>query len=39
MYKLRYYWLNRKKKLKKEKERYSKDKAAKYYLENKEEIK
>ena len=34
-----YYWFNRKEILQKAKERYSKEKAAKYYLQNKEEIK
>ena len=34
-----YYWFNRKKILQKAKERYSKEKAAEYYLENKEAIK
>ena len=34
-----YYWLNRKEILQKAKERYSKEKAAEYYLENKEAIK
>ena len=34
-----YYWLNRKKILQKAKERFSKEKAAEYYLENKEAIK
>ena len=33
-----YYWFNRKE-MQKAKERYSKEKAAEYYLENKEEIK
>ena len=32
-----YYWFNRKEILQKEKQRYSKEKAAEYYLENKEE--
>ena len=32
-----YYWFNRKEILQKAKERYSKEKAAEYYLENKEE--
>ena len=31
-----YYWFNRKKKKKKAKERYSKEKADDYYLQNKE---
>ena len=34
-----YYWLNRKEILQKAKERYSKEKAAVYYFENKEAIK
>ena len=34
-----YYWFNRKEILQKAKERYSKEKAAEYYLENKEAIK
>ena len=34
-----YYWFNRKGILQKAKERYSKEKAAEYYLQNKEEIK
>ena len=34
-----YYWFNRKQILQKAKERYSKEKAAEYYLENKEAIK
>ena len=34
-----YYWFNRKEILQKAKERYSKEKAAEYYLENKETIK
>ena len=34
-----YYWFNRKEILQKAKERYSKEKAAEYYLENKEVIK
>ena len=33
------YWFNRKEILQKAKERYSKEKAAEYYLQNKEEIK
>ena len=37
--KLSYYWLNRKEIVEKAKERYSKEKAAEYYLENKEAIK
>ena len=32
-----YYWFNRKEILQKAKQRYSKEKAAEYYLENKEE--
>ena len=31
-----YYWINRKEILQKAKERYSKEKTAQYYLENKE---
>ena len=34
-----YYWFNRKEILQKAKERYSKEKAAEYYLENNEAIK
>ena len=34
-----YYWFNRKKILQKAKERYFKEKAAQYYLQNKEVIK
>ena len=34
-----YYWFNRQEILQKAKERYSKEKAAEYYLENKEAIK
>ena len=34
-----YYWFNRKEIWQKAKERYSKEKTAKYYLENKEAIK
>ena len=34
-----YYWFNRKEILQKAKERYSKEKAAEYYLKNKELIK
>ena len=34
-----YYWFNRQAILQKAKERYSKERAAKYYLENKEVIK
>ena len=34
-----YYWFNREEVLKKAKERYSKKKAAEYYLKNKEAIK
>ena len=33
-----YYWFNRKEILQKAKERYSKEKAAEYYLQNKEAI-
>ena len=36
---MRYYWFNRKDNLQKAKERYSKEKAAEYCLENKEAIK
>ena len=34
-----YYWLNRQEILQKAKERYSKEKAAEYYLKNKDAIK
>ena len=34
-----YYWFNRKEILQKAKERYSKEKAAEYYLKNKKAIK
>ena len=34
-----HYWFNRQEILQKAKERYSKEKAAKYYLQNKEAIK
>ena len=34
-----YYWFNRKKILQEAKERYAKEKAAEYYLQNKEAIK
>ena len=34
-----YYWCNRQEILRKAKERYSKEKAAEYYLQNKEVIK
>ena len=34
-----YYWFNRQKILQKAKEKYSKEKAAEYYLQNKEAIK
>ena len=34
-----YYWFNRKEILLKAEEKYSKEKAAEYYLQNKEEIK
>ena len=34
-----YYWFNRHEILQKSKERYSKEKAAKYYAQNKEAIK
>ena len=37
--KMSYYWFNRKEILQKAKERYSKEKAAEYYLQNKEAIK
>ena len=36
---MNYYWFNKKEILQKSKERYSKEKAAEYYLENKEAIK
>ena len=36
---MNYYWFNRQEILQKAKERYSKEKAAKYYLQNKEVIK
>ena len=36
---MRYYWCNRQKILQKAKERYSKEKAAEYYKQNKEVIK
>ena len=36
---MNYYWFNRQEVLQKEKERYSKEKAAEYYLQNKEAIK
>ena len=36
---MRYYWFNRQEILQKVKERYSKEKAAEYYLKNKEAIK
>ena len=36
---MRYYWLNREDILQKAKESYSKEKAAEYYLKNKESIK
>ena len=36
---MNYYWRNRKKILQKAKERYSKEKAAEYYQQNKEVIK
>ena len=36
---MRNYWFNRKEILQKAKERYSKEKAAEYYLQNKEAIK
>ena len=36
---MNYYWFNQQEVLQKAKERYSKDKAAKYYLQNKEAIK
>ena len=34
-----YYWFNRQENLQKAKERYSKEKAAEYYMQNKEVIK
>ena len=37
--KMSYYWFNRQEILQKAKERYSKEKAAKYYLQNKKAIK
>ena len=37
--KMSYYWFNRQEILQKAKERHSKDKAAEYYLQNKEAIK
>ena len=37
--KMSYYWFNRKEILQKVKERYSKEKAAEYYLQNKEVMK
>ena len=37
--KMTYYWFNRQEILQKAKERYSKEKAAEYYLQNKEAIK
>ena len=37
--KMSYYWFNRQEILRKEKERYSKEKAAEYYAQNKEAIK
>ena len=36
---MNYYWFNRQEILQKAKERYSKEKAAEYYLQNKETIK
>ena len=36
---MNYYWFNRQEILQKAKERYSKEKAAEYYLKNKEAIK
>ena len=36
---MNYYWFNRQEILQKAKEKYSKEKAAKYYLKNKEAIK
>ena len=38
MYKMSYYWFNRKEILQKVKERYSEEKGDDYYLENKEAI-
>ena len=38
MYKMSHYWFNRKEILQKAKERYSKEKAVEYYLQNKEAI-
>ena len=35
---MNYYWLNRQEILQKAKERYSQEKAAEYYLQNKEAI-
>ena len=37
--KMSYYWVNRQEILQKAKERYSKEKAAEYYLQNKEAMK
>ena len=37
--KMNYYWFNRQEILPKAKERYSKEKAAEYYMQNKEVIK
>ena len=37
--KIRYYWFNREEVLQKPKEKYSKEKAAEYYLQNREAIK
>ena len=36
---MKYYWLNRQKIFQKAKEKYSKEKAAGYYKQNKEDIK
>ena len=36
---MNYYWFNRKEILQKAKEKYSKEKAAEYYLQNKEAMK
>ena len=36
---MNYYWFNRQETLQKAKEKYSKEKAAKYYTQNKEAIK
>ena len=36
---MNYYWFNRQKILQKAKEKYSKEKAAEYYVQNKEAIK